>query len=371
MKNDRKIFLYAITGLSPAVLTETIWCLAMQKIPVFPDRLIVFTTQTGKEKLTELVNEHWKNMINAIKKKNIEIPYHMENWQSGWINVFEYRDKSGARHNLDDVRTQSDNLEIAEYMFRQIKNDISDEFERPTIYASIAGGRKTMGAMLHSIVSLVGKEDDKIFHILTDKDPPRDFAYPGCKSDEKYKINLNFAEVPFVPLYNILKRNTLARGTTYKSLIQDLSDSINKRMCKIRTNAHECTLTVEIGEDVIEIKLRYVEFLIASTFFRRAKECKYINGSLINDTSYNFKKATENESDYEKDLRSEYNNVKSEIKKERVPGSIDCEDIRQQKGDLRRKLKQKIGDKLTDLIIPVKKTYSEIPPENIVFEDYK
>ena len=55
MKNDRKIFLYAITGLSPAVLTETIWCLAMQKIPVFPDRLIVFTTQTGKEKLTELV----------------------------------------------------------------------------------------------------------------------------------------------------------------------------------------------------------------------------------------------------------------------------------------------------------------------------
>lgn len=386
MKSDRKIFLYAITGLSPAVLTETIWCLATQESPIFPDRIVVFTTQRGREELLKWVDMHWKNMIGALKKRKLEIPYYMESWQSGWINVFDYKDESGAKRSLDDIRSQRDNLEMAEYMFRQIKSDIRDEEVRPVIYASIAGGRKTMGAMLHSIISLVGREGDKIFHVLTDREPPRDFAYPGCKmpkeSETKSKhperkmaqnsdIKLDFAEVPFVPLYNVLKRNKLVDNATYKSLIQDLSDSINGRLCKVKLSARDCVLSVEIGDNVNEVKLRYVEFLIASTFFRRAKLCRYTSEALLHDDSYDFEEAAEGESEYESDLRAEYNRVKSKIKKEERPSTMNQEDIRQLKGDLRRKLKQYVARSLVDLLIPVKKTYSEIPPENIEFVDYK
>lgn len=310
-------------------------------------------------------------MIGALKKRKLEIPYYMESWQSGWINVFDYKDESGAKRSLDDIRSQRDNLEMAEYMFRQIKVDITDEDVRPIIYASIAGGRKTMGAMLHSIISLVGKDGDKIFHVLTDKDPPRDFAYPGCKMAQKADIKLDFAEVPFIPLSSVLKRNKLLDNATYKSLIQNLSDSINKRICKVKLSARDCSLTVEAGDNISEIKLRYVEFLIASTFFRRSKEEKYTSEAIINDTSYNFEEADENESEYESDLRAEYNRVKSKMRKEKKPQTMDQEDIRQLKGDLRRKIKKELGGRITDILIPVKKTYSEIPPENIEFLDYK
>jgi len=36
--------LLAVTGMSPAVLTETIWALANEAEPVLPDRVVVVTT---------------------------------------------------------------------------------------------------------------------------------------------------------------------------------------------------------------------------------------------------------------------------------------------------------------------------------------
>src|SRR6266516_3177170 len=43
--------LLAVTGTSPAVLTETIWALAQEDPPVIPDRVIVITTTVGSEQL--------------------------------------------------------------------------------------------------------------------------------------------------------------------------------------------------------------------------------------------------------------------------------------------------------------------------------
>lgn len=59
----------------------------------------------------------------------------------------------------------------------------SDDDNR--VFASIAGGRKSMGAMLHSVMGLLARSDDKILHILVS--PPWDriggFLYPTCPGD--------------------------------------------------------------------------------------------------------------------------------------------------------------------------------------------
>ena len=41
--------LLAVTGMSPAVLTETVWALAQEKEPVIPDRVVVITTISGRQ----------------------------------------------------------------------------------------------------------------------------------------------------------------------------------------------------------------------------------------------------------------------------------------------------------------------------------
>ena len=373
---NKEVFLYAVTGLSPAVFTETIWGLAAQNPPVLPTCIRIFTTKVGKDKLSAWAKLHWEDMSRAIAKKhkNRDIPEIFKGkWQSGFVEVLKNRDKSGIEYDMDDIRSQDDNLEMAEFMFKKIKEDIDYEIfkgrERPVIYASIAGGRKTMGAMLHSIVSLLGKDGDKIFHVLTDKDPPRDFAYPGCKMESKANIKLDLAEVPFVPLYDILKKNKLDRYT-YKTLIRDLSVSINKNAYKIKMQARDLKMIIEADGDIKEISLRYAEFLMAATFLRRAKEMRGKRSDKIeNNENYNFKKAPKEESEFEKDLRAEYKRAKPKIKATEPLNMEEC-DIKQIKGDLRQKIKKLNKYILLDALVPPRKTFSEISPENIEFLDY-
>ena len=52
-----KTVLLATTGMSPAVLTETVWALAREKPAVVPDEVYVVTTVSGAAKLKELSTE--------------------------------------------------------------------------------------------------------------------------------------------------------------------------------------------------------------------------------------------------------------------------------------------------------------------------
>lgn len=44
-----EIVLLAVTGMSPAVPTETIWALSNENPPVVPDRIVVMTTTVGSD----------------------------------------------------------------------------------------------------------------------------------------------------------------------------------------------------------------------------------------------------------------------------------------------------------------------------------
>src|SRR6516164_11043285 len=46
-----EVVLLAVTGMSPAILTETVWALAQENPPVVPDRVVVLTTTAGKEQI--------------------------------------------------------------------------------------------------------------------------------------------------------------------------------------------------------------------------------------------------------------------------------------------------------------------------------
>lgn len=50
-----KRILVAVTGISPAILTETVWALAEQDVPWIPDQIVAVTTRTGKAAIEKLL----------------------------------------------------------------------------------------------------------------------------------------------------------------------------------------------------------------------------------------------------------------------------------------------------------------------------
>jgi len=67
--------LFAVTGTSPAVLTETVWALATERKAVIPHQIIVLTTTAGRKAIeTELFKTGlWDNLITALKNKGFDI----------------------------------------------------------------------------------------------------------------------------------------------------------------------------------------------------------------------------------------------------------------------------------------------------------
>src|ERR1039458_8074460 len=49
LNSQPSTILLAVTGMSPAVLTATVWALAQEKEPVIPDRVVVITTISGRQ----------------------------------------------------------------------------------------------------------------------------------------------------------------------------------------------------------------------------------------------------------------------------------------------------------------------------------
>jgi CRISPR-associated protein (TIGR02584 family) len=159
--------LLAVTGLSPAIVTETLWALAMRKPRILPRRVAFVTTMTGAAKIeSELFTPRpdwndlsvWESLRKSLKAGPDELiaePPH----------VISMPDPSSGRAvPLDDIRTPAENQAAAEFIFARVWDVVRDKHCH--LIASVAGGRKTMGALLHSAVSLIGRENDLITHVL-------------------------------------------------------------------------------------------------------------------------------------------------------------------------------------------------------------
>ena len=153
----KRTILIAGMGTSPAVLTETVWALCHQKKPMVPDEIVVLVTKSGKERLCEelLLGEKsvWDQMLAALKKEKVKIDGKLIFGDTS-IRVIPDERGNGAW----DLRSGEDNLRAADFMLRQIRQ--YTESPDTVVLASIAGGRKTMSALLFSCMSLLGREKD-------------------------------------------------------------------------------------------------------------------------------------------------------------------------------------------------------------------
>lgn len=194
-KRKTENVLFAVVGFSPAILTETVWALAREGRNRIPTRVVTVTTAAGREKIVaELLDSGvWDDLVRSLKTGGLP-----EFGNTGaHIRVIT----RGARE-LDDIRTPEDNAAAADFILHELRA-FADEGPETRIIATIAGGRKTMSALLYACISLVGRETDRVTHVLVDerleqRRNPR-FYFPRNRAEEKA---IQLADIPFVPLRN-------------------------------------------------------------------------------------------------------------------------------------------------------------------------
>lgn len=220
--HERRILL-AATGLSPQVVTETLYALAVrQSQPFVPTEIHIITTGEGAER-AELAllsdNPGWFFKF----KKDFSLP----EITFGKKNIHIITDDSGK--NLVDIRTPEDNRLVADSVTEIVRELTLDP--NSALHVSIAGGRKTMGFYLGYALSLYGRTQDRLSHVLVSEpfESSWDFFYPTPYSrvvtardnklvDTKTAV-VTLAEIPFVSLRHGLDQRLLQGKVQFSSVV--------------------------------------------------------------------------------------------------------------------------------------------------------
>lgn len=200
---QRRILL-AVTGLSPQVVTETVYALATREPPFVPTEIHLLTTGEGAQRARLALlsaDPGWFHRLRA----DYDLPpiaFDAEH------NIHVLTDAHGAA--LDDIRSEQDNLAIADAITEHVCRLTADA--ACSLHVSIAGGRKTMGFYLGYALSLFARPQDRLSHVLV-SDPFEsswDFFYPTRASrviqvkDNKLadcsQAQVTLAQIPIVSL---------------------------------------------------------------------------------------------------------------------------------------------------------------------------
>lgn len=203
--SPRRILL-AVTGLTPQVVTETLYALACRgEAPWVPDEIHLITTATGAEnaRLNLLHGNGWFHRLCA--------DYQLPAIDFSATNIHKVCDAEGRP--LDDIRTPEQNILAADFITETVRTLTEDPDSE--LHVSIAGGRKTMGYYLGYALSLYGRPQDRLSHVLV-SDPyetNRDFYYPtphdhpiySRRGDKEITVDarnaqVELADIPFVHL---------------------------------------------------------------------------------------------------------------------------------------------------------------------------
>lgn len=229
---NKKILL-SVTGMSPAVVTETLYALVTEK-GFIPTEIQVITTEQGKNKLLEALlgieggrKERKGALQEFIEDYGEKYGFYSIHFDESCIHIIT--DERGQ--NLPDIRTPEENEHAANSIVQLVGNLCQDE--EMQLHVSIAGGRKTMGFFMGYALSLYGREQDSLSHVLVDSqyESLASFYYPkpyphlinkndGTQIDAKDgKVML--AEIPWVRLGlgvpEDLKQQTISYSDSVKN----------------------------------------------------------------------------------------------------------------------------------------------------------
>jgi CRISPR-associated protein (TIGR02584 family) len=225
----RRILL-VVTGLSPQIVTETIFSLAISEEKQFiPTEVHVITTLEGAKRVRlNLLNDglgHFHALCKEYDLPPISFPLkhiHVINGSLG--------------QPLEDIRTPEDNLFAADFIADLVRNFCQDD--QTALHVSIAGGRKSMGFFVGYALSLFGRSQDRMSHVLVNApfESLSEFYFPPKIAKELKLFDDSFvstidarimlADIPFVRLRDWIPFSLQSGNASFAETVQTIQSGL-------------------------------------------------------------------------------------------------------------------------------------------------
>lgn len=262
----KKNILLAITGLSPQVVTETLYGIYKDGME-WPDEIQIITTKKGKEQARLGLLEPHNGSKPMLERFCID--YNMQLPKLTPETILVVPDAKGA--DVDDARTFEDQEALADFIVGHVGKLCADENIR--LHASLAGGRKTMTFFLGYAMTLFARIGDRLSHVLVDEkfEGNRQFYYPtpetraidgrgdNGKLDAK-SANVMLAEIPFIRQRAQLHKNVLKsmENESYLDLVmfQNAVNELDKVQLEFNLKNRSITVlgkTIDFSDSIMEL----------------------------------------------------------------------------------------------------------------------
>lgn len=274
MDTYNKRILLSVTGMSPAVVTETLYALVTEK-NFIPTEIQVITTIQGRNKLLSALlgieaerKERKGALQEFIEDYGSQYGFDHIHFNEDCIHIIE--DTNGEQ--LPDIRTPKENEHAANSIVQLVGKLCQDD--KTQLHVSIAGGRKTMGFFMGYALSLYGREQDSLSHVLVDEEfetlsnfyyrKPKEYRIVNEKNGKELdasQANIMLAEIPWVRLGLGVSEELLKNTISY-------SDSVNKAQQILDTPSLKFLAPVEgrkvqFGSQIVALSPRGYSLLLS------------------------------------------------------------------------------------------------------------
>lgn len=239
-----KRILLAVTGKTPQIVTETLWALAMDsEQPFVPSQIRLLTTEEGRRHAVEKLLHPQNGAFHALCR----------DWNLGPIDFDAscIRVLSKEGRPVEDIVSPHDNEITADQICAWVKAATSDP--EAAVHVSLAGGRKTMGYYAGYALSLFGRDQDRLSHVLVDEryERMRDFYYPtpeprtlfspdGKLSADASAARVHLARIPFVRLSHFLSPGVRAGQASFTETVAETQKAL--AVPELRLDYDECVI---------------------------------------------------------------------------------------------------------------------------------
>lgn len=219
----RKV-LVAIVGMSPQVVTETLWALRRER-GFIPDEIRVILTRAARDCVVHDLLDPLEGRFHAFCRDYGLVG--RIRFDESCVTVVT--DADGRE--LDDIRTPEESAAAADTIVRVIGNVCSDP--NTIVHVSIAGGRKSMGFFAGYAMSLFARARDSVSHVLVNEpfESNRDFFYPPPEEKEivdargvafsSSNARVMLADIPIVRLRTGLPEDLLTGDASYGRAVEE------------------------------------------------------------------------------------------------------------------------------------------------------
>ncbi len=260
--------LLAVCGLSPQIVTETLYALAADEhAPFVPTEVHLITTKEGAKRAElSLLSDDlgwFHKLCEDYRLPRIQFDRH---------HIHVIRD--ATERAMDDIRSPQDNRDAADFITAQVRQFSADP--QCALHVSIAGGRKTMGFYLGYALSLYGRAQDRLSHVLVSEpfESSWDFFYPtpysrvlqtkDGKLADTAMAQVTLAEIPFVSLRHGLPVALLAGHASFNDTVLAARAALAPPQLVIDL-AHR-----RINAGGVEVTLPPAELALLAVFARQA-----------------------------------------------------------------------------------------------------